>query len=86
LPPTLVVSVAAVRGLWSQAVPVPVFAQVFSFGFSPQVIWQKWLSSGPGQSFGHVFALLGEASEEEVLFSYLKFLWLSELELVACFD
>jgi len=45
LPPVLVVSAAAVRGLWAQAAPVPVIAHVFSFGFSPRVIW---LSSGSG--------------------------------------
>jgi len=70
--PTLVVSAAAVRSLWAQAVPVPVIAHVFPFGFPPRVCCQKGLSSGPGQSFGHVFSLsLGAASEEGVLLSYL---------------
>jgi len=31
----------------------------FSFGFPPQVFWQKGVSSDPGQTFGHDFSLFG---------------------------
>jgi len=75
LTPTLVVSAAAVRGLWAQAVPVPVVAHVFCFGFSPQVISQRVLFSGPGQSFGHVFSLLGRGfGNGGVIFEFITFM------------
>jgi len=75
LPPSLVISAAAVRGLWAQAVPVPVVAQVFSFGFSPQVISQWGLSSGPGQSFGHAFSPLGRGfGIGGVIFVFITFM------------